>query len=131
MRARAVGLGCLVAGLVDVTTGVLLVSVPGRTLQLMMVPEVVAPAVFMRFIGAFVAGVGLLYVVAWRWPGGGRRAHLMEATALVRAVVALFVGTAIAAGALSLPWLSVTCTDAALAAAQLALLRRGLFREPA
>ena len=89
--------------------------------------------VYLRFLGAFVAGVGasylyplLLAALAGR-DRPGRLPAVIEVTALVRTGVALFVAGAVAAGALAAPWLSVAGTDAALAALQLWLLARGVF----
>ena len=121
-----VRLGCVIAGGMDVVTGLLLVAAPSFTLGLMLVSEVPAEPIWIRFIGAFVTGVGALYFLALS--GGGRRLRpLMEATALVRACIACFVGGALLSGALSLGWLSVVASDAGLAALQLVLLRKGWF----
>lgn len=127
---RRIGrLTCLLAGACDVATGLLLVGAPDAALRLMRVGDPVTELVWMRFIGAFVAGVGALYLygLAREPRGGPRLAALMAATALVRTVIAIFVGGAMASGALSLAWISVFLTDASLAIAQVVLLRLGAF----
>ena len=124
---------CVLAGACDVVTGVLLVVAPVLALGLMRVPDPLAQPVWMRFIGAFVGGLGLVYLYGLaRDPrGGARLSHLMEATALVRACIALFTGAAVIAGALSPAWLSVCLTDATFAIVQVVLLKRGAFEREA
>jgi len=116
---------CLLAGLCDAATGALLVASPGRVLVLMRVGAPPAEPVYLRFIGVFVASVGLAYLYPLVFGAAGRLAVVFEVTALVRAAVALFVTVAVAAGALTPPWLSVAFTDAAFAVLQLGLLRKG------
>jgi hypothetical protein len=120
---------CLVAGGCDVITGLLLVFAPRFALDLMRVGDPLTEMVWMRFIGAFVLGVGSLYLYAlMREPrGGARLAHVMEATAIVRCCVGAFTGASIAVGVLSPAWLSVTLSDLGFAAAQIILLRLRAF----
>lgn len=119
---------CLVAGLCDVTTGILLITVPERTLSGMGVPPVAEP-VFIGFIGAFVGCIGFLYWHPW-WAGalGGKTSthdlrSLLELTALCRLGVGLFVAIAVLSGRLDVSWCLVTATDWILAGAQIGLLR--------
>jgi len=136
------------AGSCDLATGLLLIASPLRTLSWMGIAAGGTgggdAVVYLRFIGAFVAGVGASYlyplvlsalapvrtqartqVPARARPG--RLPAVIEVTALVRAGVALFVTGAVISGALSPPWLSVAGTDAGLAALQLWMLARGMF----
>lgn len=128
---------CALAGSCDLITGLALIAAPGTVLGWMGiagVPEVAWP--YLRFVGAFVAGVGASYLYPlWPWllsvlgtgERPGRLPAIIEVTALVRTGVALFLVGAVAAGALSAPWLSVAATDATLAVLQLWLLSRGAF----
>jgi len=130
---RLVRLYALLAGGCDVATGLLLVAAPAFTLRLMGVHDAITELVWMRFVGAFVASVGALYLQALLPPRqGGPLARVrpaLEATALVRTGIALFVGVSVATGALSAAWLSVFATDAAFAALQVVLLRRPEMRD--
>src|SRR5690606_4992974 len=57
---------CLLAGGMDGASGLLLIFAPALALRLMGVPAIGGEAlIFIRFIGAFVFGVGMLYGVAW------------------------------------------------------------------
>lgn len=126
MRGRLIRAYCLLVGAMDVATGLLLVAAPLVTLRLMRVAERPEEPLWLRFIGAFVAGVGGLYFLALTREGR-RLAAFMEATAVVRLCIATFVGVALVARALSPPWLLVCASDAGLATLQLVLLRKGLF----
>ena len=124
---RRLGLAlCVLAGASDTVTGALLLAAPRMTLDLMRAGDPVSELIWMRYLGAFVLAVGLLhgYGLARRGP---RLAPLMEATALLRAVIAAFTGAAVIAGALSTAWLLVTATDGAVALAQIIALRTGAF----
>lgn len=129
MLKRLARATCLVAGACDLTTGLLLLAAPVATLRLMRAHDALSEPAWMRFIGAFVLGVGLLHLYGLlREPrGGARLTHLMEATALLRLVVAAFTASAVATGTLSAAWLSVTMTDGTFALAQVALLRKDAF----
>jgi len=144
------------AGSCDLATGLLLIASPLRTLSWMGIAAGGTgggdAVVYLRFIGAFVAGVGASYLYplvlsalapvrtqartqvpaqtraqAPARARPGRLPAVIEVTALVRAGVALFVTGAVISGALSPPWLSVAGTDAGLAALQLWMLARGMF----
>ena len=120
------------AGACDTLTGVLLVVAPATTLYLMGLTSIPAEAVWLRWIGAFVGAVGLTYLYPFALPAAGRRSRLavvLEATALIRLVVATFVGVALLRGWLETGWISVLATDLVLALAQLAILRRGALDE--
>ncbi len=125
MSRRLITAYCLLAGACDALTGALLVSAPIATLQLMRIADLPAEPVYLRFLGAFVGGVGLAYLYPFLFRGwsGARLAVVLEVTALVRLCVALFLGVSIARGALSVPWSTVLLTDLLLAAAQIWMLR--------
>lgn len=128
---------CWLAGLCDLLTGLLLVASPETVLAMLGLPEVREP-IFLRYVGVFVANVGLAYSLPW-WsrvvagPAHGRRvSHLTEAieqvfvlTALVRLSVAAFLFAAVFVGALAGPWILVGLSDLGLAGVQIAWLRRG------
>ncbi len=118
---------CVLAGACDTATGALLVGMPTTTLRLMGVTQSAEPTIFVRFVGAFVAAVGLTYwlaLVATGRPGRPARiATTLELTALIRAVVGTFVGVAVWLGALDPRFLLVTGFDLGLAALQLKILR--------
>lgn len=131
---RGVGAFAVAVGLCDAATGLALVAAPLWTLRQMGIAAMPAEPVYLRWIGAFVLAVGLSYLYPFRLRGGGsvrlgeRIATVFEITTLARALVALVAGGAIAAGLLERAWLGVPLFDAAVAAAQIALLRRGGLR---
>lgn len=120
------------AGLMDVLSGCLLMTLPTVTLELMCVapvPPEVLP--FIRFIGAFVFGVGALYwfalvpvMLTGRWGSVGQ---VFLITSWLRGVIFVFGSIAILVGCLSADWLTVPLTDGVLAILQLWFLFR--FRE--
>jgi hypothetical protein len=120
---RLITVYCLLAGSCDAATGVLLVSAPLWTLGLMGVAPVAEP-VFLQWIGVFVGGIGLLYFYPFLLGGEARRRVVLEATALLRLLVAAFVLVSVVRGALAAAWLSVFATDLTLAAVQIVLLWR-------
>ena len=120
------------AGLLDTTTGVLLVTVPAATLHLFgasMPGE--GGDVLMRFVGAFVLGVGLSYL--WGLATAGfeiraRRLHgVWGGTAAIRTCIAAFTLTAVATKHLEPAWLIVGFSDATLAVIQAWGLRARWF----
>jgi hypothetical protein len=130
-RPDAVALFCLAAGLMDASTGLALIAAPTFTLSLMGIGSMPAEPIFLRWIGAFVLAVGLSYFLALRLEAGRLvttddqpLATTLTISALVRSVIAVFVATSVAAGALEAMWSSVAVTDAAVAAIQIAILRK-------
>jgi len=120
---------CMLAGLCDGLTGLLLVIAPNVTLGLMGIEPTTEP-ILIRFIGVFVGGIGAAYWHPW-WGHTSTLVNretglrtLLEITALCRIAVGLFVTVAILQGALALPWWLVAATDLALASAQLWTLRQ-------
>jgi hypothetical protein len=119
---------CL-AGLCDVTTGVLLVFAPSWTLTLMGVRHIPHPNDFASFIGAFVLSVGISYLYAARLPMNAANAPRWQTvwslTALSRTSVAGFLAWKILTGHLESAWLTVAFTDGLLAVFQWIGLRAG------
>jgi hypothetical protein len=119
-RKRTLIVFCLLAGLMDLLSGALMMSVPAFTLKLMGVPPVAPEAlVLISFIGAFVFSVGSLYWFALLTVlSTGKQATmrvLLTGTAWVRMVIFLFTTVALMTGALGLSWWSVPVTDGGLA----------------
>lgn len=111
-------------GLGDALTGLGLVVAPVTLVGLMGIQTDSTPQVWLRFIGAFVLGVGLatlepaLTAAATRLPGA------TSATITIRLVVAGVVGLAVARAELEPRWLLVTCWDVVAALAQAVSWRR-------
>ncbi len=122
---------CRLVGTMEVATGLLLMLAPVMTLELLGLRAAVeswaGEPVLLRFIGAFVAGVGACYFLPFlaeaqeRWV---RFEVILEATALVRACVGLWVAVAVARRWLEVGWLTVAVTDLGLAAWQFHFRRR-------
>jgi hypothetical protein len=122
----------VLGGGADAATGLLLLAAPARVLALLGAPQPAASPLATamlpwRWVGVFVGAVGLayLYPLLPRWRNAARLRGVLEVTALLRAAVALFVTATLLASALPPGWWLVAATDAALAASQVALLRRG------
>ena len=127
---KGTGLFCAIAGSGDAATGLLLVSAPALVLRLLGIAHADGESlVFLRFVGVFVGCVGLAYFYPWlmrdRLRRAGRVVAAFEITAGFRLAVALFLGVAVAAGALDLPWVTVGVYDAVVGLVQLGLLARG------
>jgi hypothetical protein len=121
------------AGLCDTSTGLLLIFAPAWTLRLMGMAAVPSPIVFAGYIGVFVFAVGLTYIwTVSRWPlstaNGLRWQTQWQITALFRSLVALFLASQVAMGAMEGRWIAVAFTDGAFAAIQWIGLRRGWIR---
>jgi hypothetical protein len=119
---------CALAGLMDATTGALLLAAPLWTLRLMGITVLPAEPLYQRWIGAFVCSVGCSYLFPFLLPSGPGRdrtaAGILTMATIVRIFIAVFSCAAIASGALEPAWLSVTATDGSLAVAQIIVLRR-------
>jgi hypothetical protein len=115
-------------GAMDTVTGILLIAAPALTLRLMLIARQPSETIWLRFVGAFVTGIGLTYLyalAATRGRGGILLAAVLEFTAIVRGAVGLVVGASVARGALPAAWLTVAVTDLALAIVQAVLVRQG------
>jgi hypothetical protein len=121
----------LLAGLMDATTGALLLAAPLWTLDLMGITILPQEPLFQRWIGAFVCSVGCSYLFPFLLPAGPARDQravgILTMATIVRLFIAGFSGIAIATGALEPAWLSVTFTDATLAVLQIYILRNKLL----
>lgn len=132
---RGMALFAIAVGSCDAATGAALIALPLWTLRQMGVAALPAEPVFVRWIGAFVLAVGLAYLYPFVLRAGGPRRRrerlrtIFEVTFLARALVAVVAGGAIASGHLERAWLGVPLFDAAVALAQLVLLRRGGLRD--
>jgi hypothetical protein len=126
-RPRLVFAYALLAGAGDAVTGLLLLAAPALTLRLMLIPDLPAEPIFLRWVGAFVLATGLYYFLPWLQREPARRtaelAVVLRLTCVVRGIVALFTLSAVLTGALSWHWLSVTGCDAVTAVLQLIMLR--------
>lgn len=135
MKKAGPCLFCLVAGGGDAVTGLLLVAAPALVLRLLGIAAPSGDLAYLRFVGVFVGCVGLAYLWPWLSRDAGRRSRrivsAVEMTAGIRLAVALFLGVAVAAGTLDLPWITVGVYDALVATAQLGLLARGGFGDAA
>jgi hypothetical protein len=122
---KLVSVYCLLAGGCDAVTGILLMSTPELTLRLMGVAEMPSELIYMRYIGVFVASIGLAYLYPFLLAQSETRfAVVLEVTALVRFSVAAFLAVVLLRGALTSPWWTVFATDLTLATVQIVILRR-------
>ncbi|HVU32407.1 MAG TPA: hypothetical protein VHE61_03165 [Opitutaceae bacterium] len=114
------------AGATDFGTGLLLMGAPSIALRLMLIPLPGAEAlVFVRFVGAFVAAVGSMYLWAAVRPRERLRV-VLGVTVLPRLFAGTFALVAAWSRRLPLPWLSVTATDYMFVLVQAWLLTRPL-----
>lgn len=125
------GIFAVLAGACDGLTGVLLLGAPLFTLKLMGINSLPTEPIYMQWIGAFVAGVGLSYFLSFLSCDISTRRHRMvgmfEITSLIRIIIAVFTGISVLRGTLDFAWIVVTFTDLALASAQLVFLRLHAF----
>jgi hypothetical protein len=113
------------AGAMDLCTGVLLIAAPKITFRLMGL-SAVSDLALVRFVGAFVASVGALYL--WALYRAKLRAA-WEFTALVRSFIGYFVGISVILGTLEHGWVTVAITDLGLAGLQIYFLSRNWVHE--
>jgi len=127
---RGVRLYCSLVGAVDTVTGLLLLIVPLLTLRMMFVRTMPAEPLFVRFIGVFVASVGVMYLYPFlgrsRGATDARLQVVLETTTIVRGGVATFLLVAVLAGALEPAWSVVLVSDGLLAVVQGWILAQGL-----
>ncbi len=128
-RTKFLKLWSVAMGSMDALTGLLLVFAPELVLRMLRIdppaPEVM---VFISWIGVFVMAVGLSYGFAL----GIRRSRGETAwmfTSLVRLMVAAFLTFHVLDESLARPWALVALSDGAVAAVQIAILRKGWWRE--
>lgn len=115
-------------GVMDAVTGLLLILVPSQVLRLLgIAPPSAEALVYLSWVGVFVAGIGLSYAMVLGDRRRGRTVWMF--TALMRALVAVFVIWRIADGSLVPLWVVVALTDAVVAVVQTAVLRSGWWQE--
>jgi len=125
----------LLTGLSDTSTGILLLAAPAFTLHLMRLQAPAAALPYLSYIGAFVLSVGLacfygaLLITRHRFTAKLEVVWLL--TAITRGIVALFVLSKIATGALPAGWITVALSDGAFALLQLIGLSRGWLSDEA
>lgn len=130
MKRRGPALFCLLAGGGDLATGLLLLAAPELVLRLLGIARPEGSLALFRFVGVFVGCVGLSYLHPWlrgRFYRAQRLAAALEMTAGFRLAVALFLGVAVLANEMDLPWMTVGIYDAVVATLQLGLLSKGFF----
>lgn len=110
------------AGVCDSLTGLLLVIAPLWTLRRMGIGPALPPPEMVSFIGAFVLGVGLAYLVTSRRPKSPDDLIPMVTvwlvTGLSRTLVAGVLIWKIGSGQMEPAWITVAVTDGLLASAQ-------------
>lgn len=120
----------LAVGSMDSITGLLLMFMPASTLRLMGLQPVDDSAqIFLSWMGAFVFSVGISYFFVLLREDSWRGVVVWQMTALVRAVVAVFVLVKVAQGALEPLWLSVAATDAFVAIVQAIGIKQRWWQE--
>jgi hypothetical protein len=119
----------MAVGAMDAVTGMLLILAPELVLRLLRIESPSPDAmVYLSWVGVFVMAVGLSYGLAL----GGRRSRgeaVWMFTALVRILVAVFLATKITAGFMAPAWAAVAFSDGMVALVQIAILRKGWWRE--
>lgn len=114
-------------GAMDAVTGLLLIFAPAVVLGMLGIARPSPDAlVFLSWMGVFICGVGLSYGLAL-----GKRPHgetVWAFTALIRAMVAVFLTANIINGALAPAWALVGVSDAFVAVVQIAILRAGWWK---
>jgi len=115
-------------GSMDSITGLLLIFVPSVVLKMLGIEEPEnAYFVFLSWMGVFILGVGLSYFFALRNPSDGRL--IWKITALIRLLVAAFIGWKVMTNDLEMRWLLVASSDAMVAAFQCYGLRKNWWKE--
>lgn len=129
MKPLAIWVSVL-ALVMDGATGALLILAPGVALQLMGLDPAQAPPAYLRFIGAFVFAVGILYGVAWRAFIAERYVEwsvVWIATAWIRLCVGCTVFGLVLSGSLAVGWSSVPAADLGLGTFQFWYLLRAKY----
>ncbi len=114
-------------GAMDAVTGLLLIFLPSLVLGMLGIERPSADAlVFLSWMGVFICGVGLSYGLALGGRARGETVWIF--TALIRAMVAVFLIVRITEGALAPAWAIVGISDACVAVVQIAILRAGWWK---
>lgn len=111
---------CLLAGSIDLATGLLLVIAPTMVFAWLELAPKANDLFFPRYLGVFVGAVGASYFLP-RVLGSGREGWrmMLAITALIRLAVALFLTLELVMGTAALTWIGVLLTDLILAAVQI------------
>jgi hypothetical protein len=117
----------IAVGAMDACTGLILIFAPAMTLKLMRVPPLhQSSLVFLSWMGVFIGAVGLAYGLVFR---GNREAETVWTfTAIVRAMVLVFLIVKISTGSLPVAWSLVAMTDGIVAIGQFFILRAGWWK---
>jgi|tagenome__1003787_1003787.scaffolds.fasta_scaffold19005177_2 hypothetical protein len=112
------------AGICDTSTGLLLISFPGFTLSMIRFNLAGEAIAFVRFVAVFVLCVGITYLwLPARWPLSEHSAPVWltqwKITALMRAMVALFLLWQVTSHRMEFRWIGVGVFDGVLAAIQI------------
>jgi hypothetical protein len=128
-KSRFLKFWSVAVGSMDALTGLLLVFAPGLVLRLLKIEEPSADAmVFLSWIGVFVMAVGLSYGFALGKRRGAGEAVWMF-TALARILVAVYLTIQITRETMAPAWALVAFSDGLVAMVQMAILRKGWWRE--
>lgn len=128
-KTRFLKFWSVAVGSMDALTGLLLIFAPALVLRML---KIEAPSpdamVLLSWIGVFVMAVGLSYALALgKRRGAGEAAWLF--TSLVRILVAVFLVIQITVGNLAPAWWLVALSDGLVALVQMAILRKGWWKE--
>jgi hypothetical protein len=119
-------------GLMDTSSGLMLIATPAMALRLMKLHAAADTLVFISYIGVFVLSVGLGCLYGGLLAVKGASADKLEVvwllTAITRGLVAVFVVVKVASGAVEPGWSPVAFTDGAFALIQFIGLARGWLR---
>ncbi len=125
----------LLTGIMDTSTGLLLIVAPELTLRLMRLQTSVNALPYLSFVGVFVLAVGIACLYgAWLARPINPEPRLEVVwllTAITRGLVAIFVASKIVLGALEPGWTMVAVADGALAMLQMIGLSRGWLADAA
>lgn len=114
-------------GSMDAVTGLLLIFFPALVLGMLGIATPSPDAlVFLSWMGVFICGVGLSYGLALGSRSRGETVWVF--TALIRAMVSVFLTVKIIQGSLTPAWAVVGASDAFVAVVQVAILRAGWWK---
>ena len=130
MSSKSIFYYNLFVGLLDSFTGALLITFPALTLTLMHISRMPLEDVYLRFIGVFVLGTGVVYLLPYTCATNQQESvqFSWRYTSIVRSIVCLFVSFQCLRGVLEPAWMIVASTDGLLAILQIFYLAR--LRDP-
>ncbi len=128
-KTRFLKFWSVAVGSMDALTGMLLIFMPELVLRLLRIEAPPPDAmVYLKWIGVFVMAVGLSYGLALGKHRGAGEAVWMF-TSMVRILVAVFLTIQITADVMAPAWVVVALSDGVVALVQMAILRKGWWRE--